>query len=70
MKLQACIDELLKRGLDDWVDASEIAWSAKSVGRAATQEEIRNLSLELIREVVRRGLMKIGDLGVHARNGE
>ena len=44
---------------------------AKSTGGAATQEEIRNLSLELIREAVQRGLMKIGDVdqdGFHEWN--
>jgi U3 small nucleolar ribonucleoprotein component len=30
MKLQACIDELLKRGLDDWIQAAEVAFVAKS----------------------------------------
>jgi hypothetical protein len=71
MKLQRCVDELLKRGIDDWVQAAEVAFVAQFTGGAVTREEIRQLSLELIHTVVQRGLMKIGDVdqdGFHEWN--
>jgi hypothetical protein len=71
MKLQRCVDELLKRGIDDWVQTAEVAYVAQFTGGAVTREEIRQLSLELINTVVHRGFMKIGDVdqeGFHQWN--
>lgn len=56
------IDDLLLRGSDDWVTAAEVAWLAKSVGGATTDEEIREVALSAIKEVVMRGLMQVGDV--------
>jgi hypothetical protein len=60
--LSRCVDELLKRGLDDWIQAAEVAGIVKSVGSVATEREIRDLALDLIRDVIERGLMKIGEV--------
>jgi hypothetical protein len=59
---QECIDDLLMRGCDDWVDVAEVISVAKFTGHARSAEEVRDLSLKLIREVVQQGLMEIGDL--------
>ncbi len=62
MKVKRCIDEILKSGLDDWVDAAEVVSIAIEDGGAGTDRERRELSLRLIREVLERGWMRIGDL--------
>lgn len=56
------IDELLIRGADDWVMAADVAWLAKSVGSAVTDQEVLNLSIHTIRAVVTEGLMQLGDV--------
>jgi len=50
------------RGCDDWVNAAEVTSVAKFTGHAQSEDEIRSVSLKLIREVVQQGLMEIGDL--------
>lgn len=64
MNLKLCIDDLLMHGCDDWVDACEVTSVVISVGGIGIKspDEIRELSLELIRAVVRQGLMELGDL--------
>jgi hypothetical protein len=62
MNLKACIEDVLNRGLDDWIDITELAFVAKSVGMAGTDAEIRDLSIEIIRNVVQEGLMEVGDV--------
>jgi hypothetical protein len=62
INLQDCVNDLLIRGLDDIIQAAEITSVAMQVGGAATQDEVRDLSLGLIREVVHLGLMELGDI--------
>lgn len=62
MATDALINDLLIRGADDWVTAAEVAWVAKSVGGARTNDDIKTLSLELIHEVLSAGLMEAGDV--------
>jgi hypothetical protein len=62
MAIDALIDELLIRGIDDWVTASEVAWIAKSKGKAETDDSVTQLSLDLIRAALLAGLMKAGDV--------
>jgi len=65
----AMLDDLLVSGPDDWVMACEVAWVARSKGGARSSDAIRELSVELIRELLDRGLMTIGDVtesGFHA----
>ena len=64
MNLNACINDLVMRGCDDWVDACEVASVAIEVGGAKTQSEIREMSLGLVRIVVQQGLMELGDVDV------
>lgn len=66
MNLDACVRDLLIAGADDWVNIPEVAWIAKSVGGANTLDEIREASLQIIREVVSKGLMIAGDVLVDA----
>ena len=46
----------------DFVQACGAASFAKNLGGAKSRQEIRDLSIELIREVLERGWMRIGDL--------
>jgi hypothetical protein len=68
MTIQACVDELVMRGCDDWVNAAEVTSVVKFTGHAQSEDEIRSLSLKLIREVVQQGLMEIGDLPDEGRH--
>ncbi len=60
MRLHNLIEELLRRGSDDWVDATEVAWVARSVGGATSEDEVRDLSLRVLRELLGRNLMDVG----------
>jgi hypothetical protein len=60
--LNACIEDVLDRGLDDWIDITEVASVAKTVGGAVTDAEIQELSIEIIRSVIQEGLMEVGDV--------
>ena len=62
MTVQTCLDELLKDGLDDWVQAADVATIAQSIGGARTPEEIKDLSLRVIQEALERDLMTVGDV--------
>lgn len=57
-----CSSAIMERGLDDWVDAAEVAWVARSVGGASGDDETRDLSIAVIRNVLTRGWMTIGDV--------
>ena len=67
MTIQECINDLVIRGCDDWVDACGVASVAIQVGHAQSAEEIRDLALKIIREVVQQGLMEVGDLPEQGR---
>lgn len=56
------IDELISRGADDWITAAEVAWVAKSVGGAATDDDARDLAVAVIHAVLEAGLMEAGDV--------
>ena len=60
MRLRRCIDDLLKRGTDDWIQAAEVASVARTVGGATGEEEVRDLSLRVLRELLERDLMEVG----------
>lgn len=64
MILKLCIDDLLMRGCDDWIQAAEVASVAIEVGGAESADKIRELSLRMIRQVVEQGLMELGDVDV------
>ena len=59
--MQDCVNNLLIEGLVDDVGAYWVASVAMQVGGASTQAEVREMSLQMIREVVQQGLMDIGD---------
>jgi hypothetical protein len=62
MKLRKCVNEVVRRGREDWLDASEIAALAATVGQASTVVAIRDMSLRIIHHVLMHGLMQAGDL--------
>jgi hypothetical protein len=57
-----CVAAVLGRGLDDWVDGSEVAWVVQSVGGATGTAAIRQLALAVIGRIVKDGLMEPGDV--------
>ena len=61
-RVEACSAAVLERGLDDWVHAPEVAWVCRSVGGASEGGEVRDLSIEVIKNVLTRGWMTIGDV--------
>lgn len=63
--VERCADELIIRGIDDWVDAAEVASIAMNTGGARSPDDIRDLSLRTIRHVVEAGLAEIGEVTVH-----
>ena len=62
MIIKECINDVVMRGCDDWLDACGVASVAINIGHTLSAEEIQNLSLKIIQEVVEQGLMEIGDL--------
>ena len=62
MNLQKCIDELLISGTEDWVCTGGFLSVADRIGGAKDLNEEEAFAIQLMREVVRQGLMEIGDL--------
>ncbi len=60
--MDALLNKILMRGADDWVMACEVVSVAKAEGGASTEAEIRDLSIRLIRQLIKRGLVEIGDV--------
>jgi hypothetical protein len=67
MTIKECVEDVVMRGCDDWLDACGVASVAMNIGHAHSAEEIRDLSLKIIREVVQQGLMEVGDLPEEGR---
>jgi hypothetical protein len=53
---------LLARGLDDWVDAAEVSWICRDVGGASSEDQIREMALDLLNVVLMSGYMQAGEL--------
>ena len=60
MTLHACIEDLLVRGLDDWIQAAEVASVSRTTGGAQSDEASRDLSIRLIRKLLEDGLAEPG----------
>jgi hypothetical protein len=58
----ACVDDILMRGLDDWIQAAEVVSVVKSALAAVPEADILDLSRNVIRELVKGGLMIPGDV--------
>lgn len=65
MMLDACLDDLLIRGLDDWIQAAEVASVARTIGGAESGEMVRALSLQLIRTLLESRLIEVGMVDEH-----
>lgn len=59
---EALLDAVLLAGLDDWIQAAEVASLAMEVGGTSTGSDIRRLSVAVIRAAALGGLMRVGDL--------
>lgn len=62
MATDTLIDDLVVRGISDWIQAAEVAWVAKSLGGAKAQDDIAAVALDLIRTVLLGGLMEAGEV--------
>jgi len=62
MTVAACVDEVLVRGLDDWIQAAEVASIARTHGGAKGDDEMRRTSLEVVEELLRGNLAQIGEV--------
>ena len=62
MAAERMIQALLGRGRDDWVMAADVAWIARDIGGADSDDEVRSASLGLIERALRDELMRIGDV--------
>jgi hypothetical protein len=60
--VDACASEVLKRGLDDWIQAAELASVVQSVVGQPSIADIRRVALAVIDELVRGEFMKAGDV--------
>lgn len=60
--IDACAIEVLKRGLDDWIQAAEVASVVQSVVKQPTNADTRRVALEVIEELVRGDFMRAGDV--------
>jgi hypothetical protein len=56
------LDNLVLRGSDDWIMAADVAWIVKSANVTSSDDEIRKLSVNLVREALGRELVTIGDV--------
>jgi hypothetical protein len=59
--IEQCVKELLIAGSDDWVYLAEALRIIESVNAEAALD-VKQLTLEVLGEVVQRGLMEVGDL--------
>lgn len=66
MSLSEIISDILSRGLDDWIDLAEVATVVKNFGPKISNNEVRDMSVAVVRELLQSGLMQVGDL---ARDG-
>ncbi|MEO8904124.1 MAG: hypothetical protein ABI627_21610 [Polyangiaceae bacterium] len=55
-----CVIEVVRRGLDDWVQAAEVVSVAQSIGGQTTSAATQRVALEVIGELLRSGLMQAG----------
>ncbi len=62
MSTSSCINEILVRGLDDWIQAAEVASIARTHGGAKGDDETRKISIEIVRELLNRDLIQIGEV--------
>lgn len=60
MNIQDCIEDILVRGLDDWIQAAEIASVARTIGGAQGEDEARELSFRALRVLLERDLIEVG----------
>jgi hypothetical protein len=62
MLVDACITEVLKHGLDDWIQAAEVASVVQSIQGGTSDADICDVALVVIAEILRGELMKAGDV--------
>jgi hypothetical protein len=58
------LQQILERGLDDWIQAAEIVGVVVETGPTHTDAAIRTICLRLIRRILTSGLMTAGDVTV------
>jgi hypothetical protein len=56
------VDELLGRGLDDWVSLAEVVGLVRQAVPQVNEEDLQENCVALIRDVVDAGLMTLGEV--------
>lgn len=64
MLVDACIAEILKHGLDDWIQAAEVASIVQSIEGSSTSTDVCDASLAVIAGILHQELMRAGDVTV------
>ncbi|MCE9592974.1 MAG: hypothetical protein K8S98_02170 [Planctomycetes bacterium] len=62
MITQAMIDDALDAGSDDWVQVVQLIEIVERLGHFRTSNDTREAVIALIRSLLERGLMRIGDV--------
>ena len=62
MKIQYIINDILIRGLDDWIQAAEICSVVLHYERALNDVELRNYSLRVVNFLIAEDWMQVGDV--------
>ncbi len=62
MNAPACVDEILVRGLDDWIQAAEVSSVVRELEPGLSDAEVRVAALVVVRRLLEEGLMLAGDL--------
>ena len=60
--LQDALDEVIVRGLEDWLMAASVVSVAIHTAGAETDDEVRDVSVALIRRLLEDGLVRAGDV--------
>ena len=59
--MSAASDEIILAGLDDWVQPCQVDWAVGGAG-PSTKEERLQATVEVVSQLLRDGLMEVGDV--------
>jgi GAF domain-containing protein len=62
MNCDTLIKALLVAGLDDWVNAGQMAWLARNTSGAESREDVAAVLVDALRTMLACGLVRIGDV--------
>mgnify|MGYP000866844588 CR=1 FL=1 len=62
MSIEAVVDDVIIRGLNDLIQASEIAYVTTYLAEAKSNDQVRETVLLAVQKLLLRGLMEVGDI--------